>query len=222
MTKAKIWSKVRASIGALALLFTGAVHAQIPVTDGAAIATTIANQVESIAKWTQQFNQMKQQLENYQQQFASITGARGIGDLLDNPLIKNALPPDWASLLANVKSTAAFFTERAKFPVLVGRPKTNALFDVIAAQNATLSDLYTKSQGRLAQVQSLMGQIDSAFDPAAKSDLANRILSEQAMIQANTNLATMVAAQQKAELDTASRLAAQEFSCNEFKRAGGC
>jgi type IV secretion system protein VirB5 len=209
-----------AVVGALVFVFTGAAHAQIPVTDGAHIGLSITNQVESISKWAQQFSQLQQQIQQYQQQYAAITGARGMGGLLDNSGMNAGLPADWKNVLASIKSTSAFATERAKYPTPANRPKTNAMYDTMASQNASMSDLYAKSNQRLGNIQALTAQIDSANDPAAKADLTNRLVSEQNAIQANQNLVTILQSKQKQDLKEASREAQREYLCSEFKRTG--
>ena len=103
---------------------------------------------------------------------------------------------------------------------LSGLPKANALYDVIASHNAIMSDLYGKANSRLSLIQSLTAQIDSANDPAAKADLANRLISEQNAIQANQNLVTILQSKQKQELEVASQAAVKELSCKDFKRSG--
>jgi type IV secretion system protein VirB5 len=211
-----------AGIGALVFVFAGAAHAQIPVTDGAHIATSIVNQVESIAKWTTQFGQLQQQITQSKQQLDAITGARGMGTLLNNSAMNAALPADWQLVLANIKSTGAYTTERAKYPTLANRPKTNAMYDTMAAQNAVMSDLYTKSNNRLGLIQSLTAQIDSANDPAAKADLTNRLVSEQNAIQANQNLVTILQSKQRQDMKEAGRAAQKEYLCNEFKSVTPC
>ena len=215
-----ILKTTRAAIGALVFVFAGAANAQIPVTDVAHISTSIANQVESIAKWAQQFNQLQQQIQQYQQQYAAITGSRGMGALLDNTALKAALPADWQKVLTDVKKTSAYVTERGKYPTLSGLPKANALYDVIASQNAIMGDLYGKANNRLSLIQSLTAQIDSANDPAAKADLANRLISEQNAIQANQNLVTILQQKHRQELEEAALQATKENTCKEFKRSG--
>lgn len=215
-----ILKTTRAALGALVVVFAGAAHAQIPVTDVAHISTTVANQVEQIAKWAQQYNQLQQQITQYQQQYSAITGSRGMGALLDNTALKAALPADWQQVLTDVKKTSAYVTERGKYPTFGNLPKTNAMYDVIASQNAVMSDLYGKANNRLSLIQSLTGQIDSASDPAAKADLANRLISEQNAIQANQNLVTILQSKQKQDLEVASQAAVKELSCKDFKRSG--
>jgi len=202
------------------LVLLSTTHAQIPVTDGASITTQIRNQAENISKWILQFNQMKQQIEQYKMQFDAMTGARGMGTLLDNPLVKSALPDDWENLAASIKSTAEYKTERAKNPVFSGMPKINEMFDVIASNNAVISSLYKKSNYRIKQIQNLMTRIDTASDPAAKQDLANRLINEQNAIQANENLVTLLKEKQRQQLEAASQQAAKEYTCNEFQSTG--
>lgn len=214
-----IFKTARAAIGALVFVCAGAAQAQIPVTDVASISTSIANQVESIAKWSQQFSQLQQQIQQYQQQYAAITGPRGMAALLDNSALKAALPADWQQVLTDVKKTSAYITERKKYPTFSSAPKANSMYDVIASQNALMSDLYGKANSRLSLIQSLTAQIDSANDPAAKADLANRLISEQNAIQANQNLVTILQSKQKQELEAAAQLATQEHTCKEFKRS---
>ena len=215
-----ILKTTRAAIGALVFVFAGAAQAQIPVTDIAHITTSVTNQVESISKWAMQFNQLQQQITQYQQQYSAITGSRGMGALLDNSALKAALPADWQQVLTDVKKTSAYVTERGKYPTLSGLPKANALYDVIASQNAIMGDLYGKANNRLSLIQSLTAQIDSANDPAAKADLANRLISEQNAIQANQNLVTILQQKHRQELEEAALQATKENTCKEFKRSG--
>ncbi|WP_443112909.1 type IV secretion system protein [Herbaspirillum seropedicae] len=218
MNRKYILKATRAAIGALVVVFAGSAQAQIPTTDAASISASVSNHVESISKWTQQFAQLQQQIQQYQQQYAAITGSRGMGALLNNSALKAALPPDWQKVISDVKKTSAYITERGKYPTLSNAPKANAMYDVIASQNAIMSDLYGKANGRLDLIQKLTEQIDSANDPAAKADLSNRLISEQNAIQANQNLVTIIQSKQKQELESAAQQATKEHICKEFKR----
>lgn len=218
--KSTLIKAFRAFVVFAAASIIGHAHAQIPVTDVAQITTHVSNQVETIVKWGMQFQQLKQQIDQAKQQFESMNGARGMAQLLDNAGLKNVLPPEWQTILENVKKTSTYINERNQWPVLPNMPNTNAMYDTIASQNAVMTDLYKTSNERLKQVQQLMAQIDNAADPAAKQDLANRLVSEQNAIQANQNLVTVLQAKQKQELEAASSKAAKEFKCSEFKTSG--
>lgn len=194
-------------------------NAQIPVTDAAQISTHIANQVESIAKWSQQFQQMKTQIEQAQSQFNSMNGSRGMGNISDNEELRKLFISDLTAMLADIKKTDLYKNERAKYPNVANSPKLNAMYDTMAANNASLSDVYKKSNDRFKQVQELMTRIDTASDPAAKQDLANRLINEQNAIQASQYLVSLIQARQKIDLEAASAAAEKEYICAEFKKS---
>lgn len=200
----------------LAVCLAGNVHAQIPVTDGTSIATQVKNQVEQLGKWAQQYQQLQAQIDQYKKQYEAITGARGMGDLLNSSAAKTALPQDWQDLLSSIKTTQGYLKKRQQYPTLPNMPKTNSMYDTIASQNALMEDLYSKTNARINQVQQLMRQIDRANDPAAKMDLTNRLISEQNAIQATQNLVSILQSKQKQEMEEAGRLASQEITCLEF------
>lgn len=210
--------KCKIFICAVLALFLNVAHAQILVTDVAHIGTTVANQLETIAKWKQQYDQLKTQIEQYKQHYDAVTGPRGMAALLNSPLVNSALPPEWQSVLASVKKSTYYLTERRKYPTLPNSPKANEMFDLIASQNATMSTFYDQANARIEQIKSLMVEIDSADDPAAKMDLTNRLVSEQGQVQAHQNLIGILQAKQKQDLEVASQAAVKEISCKEFKR----
>jgi type IV secretion system protein VirB5 len=88
--------KVLAVLGVAGwMIFGNHAQAQVPVTDGAAIAQQIANQVETITKWKMQYDQMTSQINQMKQQYESLTGSRGLGNILNNPALREYLPADW-------------------------------------------------------------------------------------------------------------------------------
>lgn len=209
-------------------LFFSTAQAQIPVTDGVHIATSVFNEVETLAQWATQYGQMYEQIQQYQQQinqmkqqYNAITGARGMGGILSaTNAMQNYLPNDWQNVLSSVKSSSTYKLARGKYPTYSGMPKTNALYDVIAGHDASTSDMYNRASTQMADLRSLMGQIDGANDPAAKQDLMNRLVSQQNALQGTQNLITLMNSKQKQELEEAAVAAAKEHACSEFKRSG--
>lgn len=171
----------------------GVARAQIPVTD----AASIAQQVKQVASWAQQISAMKSQLDQQKQLFASMTGSRGIGNLLNNPALLDALPPDWQQVYQAMKNGG--------YSGLTGSAATirsaNSVFDACVAETGAAQTIcqrsaskgaqdkafaqtaYQSAQNRLANIQNLMGQIDNTPDPKAIADLQARIQTEQATIQ---------------------------------------
>ena len=80
------------------LSLSSVAFAQIPVTDGASIAQQVAAQVETIAKWKMQYDQMMSQIEQAKQQYESLTGSRGLGNIMNNPALRDYLPGDWQAV----------------------------------------------------------------------------------------------------------------------------
>lgn len=203
----------------VAACFAGKSYAQIPVTDGAQIGIHISNQVETIAKWASQFQQMKQQYDQAKLHYDAVRGARGMGGLLNATGVNISLPADWATAVNSFKYSAGFAPLRSQYPSFANTPKYNAMYDTIVVQKLSMDDFYKKANQRITQVSSLMAQIDSADDPAAKADLQNRIASEQNAIQANAQLVQLIKEKNMQDLEAAQREAKREFLCAEFKRA---
>lgn len=168
-------------------------HAQIPVTD----VMSLTQQIQQVAAWGQQIEAMRNQITNQQQLYGSLNGSRGIGQLLNNPALRDTLPANWQQVYASVMSGG--------YAGLTGPAKsirdTNAIYQCpstlpqdqlqrcyremnkTAQDKAFANDAYAASQKRLDNIQALMGQIDNASDQKTILDLQARIQSEQAMVQ---------------------------------------
>lgn len=176
----------------------GTVSAQIPVTDAASIAKSVANQVETIAKWQQQYQQMTSQINQLQQQYSAVTGSRGLGNIMNNPALRNYLPNDWQNVYDSVKSggysglsgrastiysQSRVFDACAQIPTADQKTACEARAVKPAQDQAFALDAYDMAKSRLTQIDGLMGQINATSDPKAIAELQGRIAAEQAMIQ---------------------------------------
>lgn len=208
------------AVAAVLTAWCGSAHAQIPVTDIAHITLDITDQAQTIAQWVQQFQYWDSQIQQMKSQFDAVQGARGMGLIFDKQSLKQALPQDWQSLISSVQAMPGYAANRQKYPTLPGRPAWNNLYDTLAGQKTLMSNLYTQSNQRITQINSLMTQIESAPDPAAKQDLANRLINEQNAVQANVNLVNVLKDMQGKELQEAGDAAVKEHACKEFKAAG--
>lgn len=178
---------------ALVIGFAGtAAQAQIPVTDIA----SLTQQMQQVASWAKQIAAMKDQLDSQKQLFESLNGGRGIGQLLNNPQLRNSLPSDWQGVYASVQSGGyAGLTGSAKairdanmiFNCNQKQGADRALCDREASKSAQDKAFsmaaYDSAQKRLDNIQNLMGQIDGASDAKTAADLQNRMQAENAMIQ---------------------------------------
>lgn len=181
--------------------------AGMPVIDAANLAQAVAQ----VRAWTTQLQGMEQQyvqlVQTYAQlqaTYSSLTGARGMQNLLPVSLAsRNYLPANAAQLTGVVNGTSA------AYPLLASQVQTtiqtNALISPQAlgslspsAQQfvrqsrqaaATLSMLSQQTQANASnnftRVQSLIGALGTTADTKASADLSGRIQSEQVMTQTN-------------------------------------
>nr|CAC79178.1 TraF protein [uncultured bacterium] len=192
----------RILVGALvAAAFVGAANAQIPVTvttQASDSPMTMAEFAANTARWAQQVEQMTSQIDQMKQQYQSITGSRGMGNIMDNPALRDYLPQDWQQVYDSVKSGG--------YAGLTGRGKQvyadNKVFDSCtyiktrdaqracearavkpSQDKAVALDAYDAAKSRLSQIDGLMARINTTQDPKAIAELQGRIAIEQAKIQ---------------------------------------
>jgi type IV secretion system protein VirB5 len=206
-----------------------AAHAQIPVTDGLSIAKQVVNQVETIAKWTAQYQQMVSQIDQAKQQYESLTGSRGLGNVMNDPALRDYLPGDWQAVYDSVKNGG--------YSGLSGTARTvydqNKVFDscghIVSTQQRTACearavkpaqdkgfalDAYNAAKSRINQIDGLMSKIDQTQDPKAIAELQGRIAAEQANIQnEQTKLqlyAMVAAAEEKVQVQRAREMSMKD------------
>ena len=141
---------------------------------------------------------MVSQINQMQQQYASMTGTRNLGQIMNNPSLRDYLPNDWQGVYDSVRTGG--------YSGLTGRAQSvyeaNKIYDACAhykvaeqrtaceahavkpsQDKAFALDAYDKAKGRLTQIDGLMSQINSTTDPKAIAELQGRIAAEQALIQ---------------------------------------
>ncbi|RMP10027.1 P-type DNA transfer protein VirB5 [Pseudomonas syringae group genomosp. 3] len=185
----------------LAALFAGAAQAQIPVTVTSQVTEspmTLAEFTSNTTRWTQQFTQMKSQIDQMRQNYESITGNRGMGRIYDDPKYRDYLPNDWQQVYDSVKQggwdglegrAAGIYSDNKiydscqSFGDTTQRNACQAQAVKPSQDKAYALDAYDQAKGRVSQLDQLMGQIDRTQDPKAIAELQGRIAAEQAMIQ---------------------------------------
>jgi type IV secretion system protein VirB5 len=181
-----------AAIALAAALCAGPAQAQgIPVIDLSNLMQTITQVRNDVTKITNQ----AQQIVQLQRQLESLNGVRNLGDVLNNPLLRNYVPAEAYTLLNAVHS--------AGYGGLSGTAKAlrdlgmvyncldlagDARKDCQAAlaqpyqQKGLLQDAMKSAAGRLSQIQSLMGQINATRDQKAVQEIQARIGAENALL----------------------------------------
>lgn len=171
-------------------------HAQWAVVDVGAIAQLM----QQVATLREQLETTRNQLTQARQQYESMTGRRGMEQLLAGT-VRNYLPPDWQALeralnglegnysaltiqLANMIEANAVLTpdqlaliSNQERQQLDGARKSAALLQVTSRR------ALEASSERFASLQQLINAIPNAEDTKAVQDLQARISAEQAMLQ---------------------------------------
>lgn len=206
-----------------------AAFSQIPVTDGASIAQSVVQQVETIAKWKLQYDQMMSQIDQAKQQYESLTGSRGLGNVMNDPILRDYLPGDWQAVYDSVKTGG--------YSGLSGTARTvydqNKVFDscghIVSSEQRTACEAravkpaqdkgfsleaYNAAKSRINQIDQLMNKINDTQDPKGIAELQGRIAAEQANIQnEQTKLqlyAMVAAAEDKVQLQRAREISMKD------------
>ncbi|MEE9937519.1 MAG: P-type DNA transfer protein VirB5 [Achromobacter xylosoxidans] len=214
------------------LATTAPAHASgIPVIDGASIADRAIKHAETIAKSAEQIAVLKDQLDSQRRQLESLTGVRNLGDILNNPAIREALPEDARQVLRKANVGGGEFGEVLKRiereERLTGNYETDRKNLDTRAENLTLRSQALMEQtqkamtARMTQVSKLQAQINQTEDPKAIADLQARLLVEQANIQVDQSRADGLQRQLQAEQALmeaqADKLAASAFSIDAIR-----
>lgn len=208
------------------------VHASgIPVVDGASIADRAIKHVETLAKYAEQIAVLRDQLESQRRQLEALTGTRNLGDILNNPAIRDALPADAREILRASNGGLGGIVDAVKRiereERLTGnyeqdKKNLDARAENLAVRSQAMMEQAQKAMSaRVKQVDQLQAQINQTQDPKAIADLQARLLVEQANIQADQTRADMLTRQIEAEQalmeQQAEKLADSSFSLSAIR-----
>jgi type IV secretion system protein VirB5 len=200
-------------MAALAILGAApAAHAQWAVIDVGAIAQLM----QEVQQMQQALQTAQNQLNQAKSEYNSITGLRGMQNLLSG-INRNYLPSTWSQLPtalaspiqsqigANAVLTASQIAALSPAEQQqLNAARGNAALLQVAAQQA-----YSTTSSRFASVQQLISAIATATDQKGILELQARIQAEQGMLQTdNTKLSVLYQAAQAQEW--ARRQTAQE------------
>ncbi|MGN6424269.1 MAG: type IV secretion system protein [Asticcacaulis sp.] len=180
--------------------------------------------VRQVQAWEQQYQQMTQSLAKaeatFQQakaQVDAVTGVRGFGDILNNPLLRNVVPADLSSTLTGLNSTGALSGKALELR------KASAVYDcgdmteagaevscqALLGQNAQVraiqQDTMVLLNERTTQIDALRGQIDATQDPKAIAELQARLEAEQAQVANDQNKIALANAMMAANAQAAAQ-----------------
>lgn len=159
--------------------------------------------VQQYAVLEQQLTTLRSQLSQAQQQYAALTGGRGMQQLLSG-VNRNYLPASWPDLSAVMQgSSGSYGTLAASVQGLVASNAVLSSQDVASLSPAEQAQLAAERQlpallqgltrqalsaasDRFTSLQQLINAIPTATDAKASLDLDARIAAEQTMLQNET------------------------------------
>lgn len=189
-------------------------HAGIPVIDVA----NLAQAVQQVVAWGQQYQQMVQQYQQLQAQFNSLNGSRGMASLVNNPQLRKYLPSDYQTILNNGYGNWQSIRNSAKvFDVnqtgLGSTTDTYKAYEANAKQaalnRATSEEGYKQASDRFDTIQVLLDKVNDAPDAKDMADLQARIQAEQVMMQNEQVKLAMLSQLAQAQRDLAIQAAAE-------------
>lgn len=176
------------------LIAVGASHARaggIPVIDAANLVQTVQQVVNDVT----QINHQVQQIRQLQMQIDSINGMRNLGNVFNDPHLKNYVPAEAFNHLnavntsgySGLNTTAKELRDMSMIyncMDLTGDARTRCQAGLAQPyqQKGLLQDAMKTAAGRLAQIQSLMGQINATTDQKSVQEIQARIGAENALL----------------------------------------
>jgi type IV secretion system protein VirB5 len=182
--------------GIVALCATHEARAQFAVIDVASVTQLIA-QAQTLA---QQLQALRSQITQAQQLYQSMTGSRGMQQLLNTSQL-NYLPTDWSqligamqgsggvygSLTADIASAITGNAVLSAAQVASLSPSEQASItnerQAVALLQGLVQEALTNSSGRFSDIQQLITAIPTASDQKGALELQATIGAELAMLQ---------------------------------------
>jgi type IV secretion system protein VirB5 len=202
--------------------------AQIPVTDVASITQRAMESAQQLTQLLNQLEQMKAQLQTMRNQldqakeaYKSMTGSRGMGQLLGNQNYER-IPTNWQQTLDMTNGTGQY----GNISSLAGKilktmggidpsvfSSVDQAYGRLAGDQAKATASYQAVQGtqyddaanRFGALKQLITKIDQAPDQKAILDLNARIGAQQVMLQ-NEQLKMLALAQLREAQQDAERI----------------
>jgi type IV secretion system protein VirB5 len=170
----------------------GSASAQgIPVIDVANLVQTVQQVMNDITE----INNQVQQISQLQAQVSSINGVRNLGNVFNNPLLMNYIPAKafnqfnalgfsgYGGLTSTGKSLRdAVMVYNCLDLNGAARTACQARLAQPYQQKGLIQDAMNAASGRLAQIQSLMNQVNATNDQKAILEIQARIGAESALL----------------------------------------
>ena len=194
MTRSSVRSALAAFAAGLMMLYASTpARAGIPVIDVAAIVQAMLDVINGIAQVENQY----QQIVGLGRQIESISHARSLGDVLNNPALQNYVPREATALVRGLES-GGYGAMTAASKALRDTQMTYNCLDVADAgrrtncqsslakpyqQKAFMEEALAKARDRVSQINSLMVRAGATVDQKEVQEVTARIAAENALLQ---------------------------------------
>ena len=180
--------------------------------------------VKQVQAWEQQYQQMAQGLakaeatfQQVKSQVDALTGVRGFGNLLNNPLLRNVVPADLSKTLADLNASGALSGKALSIrngtavytcndiKNAAAKVSCQALLGQTAQAQAYQQDAMALLNQRTTQIDELRAQINATQDPKAIAELQARLEAEQAQVGNDQNKIALANAMIQANAQAAAQ-----------------
>ena len=168
-----------------------AARAQFVVFDPANLSNNVMDEIENYVQYLNAVETEMHEYQQLQQQYASLDGVRTYQELLNDPLVREFLPPGWENILAGVATSCAGASGNAFAQCLTTKSDQ--------ADQSLLTEAESQVNARRNNVQSLINQLSTATDAKDTADLNTRMNGEIANVL--TEIADLQLAQEQEALD---------------------
>jgi type IV secretion system protein VirB5 len=218
------------AVGA-AVFGSPAANAGIPVIDVAALTQAIQEVVawgQQYGQMTQQYQQMLQQYQQLVQQYNALTGTRNLGDILNNPALRQAVPSgtqlmsSYSSINANGFGGLSNAAQALRSATAIYNCEGRSGADLQLCQAASVTNAQNQANyqsaldlmsQRTTQIQSLQTSINATSDPKSIAELQARIAAETTQVNNDANRLALM----RALADSQDRLLQQQYRERELK-----
>jgi type IV secretion system protein VirB5 len=220
---------------ALGLGMSTPAQAQIVVSDPGSMAQRVLQWVVEAEQFVEQLAKMKLQYDMLKDAYDAATGARSLGDVFDNPLLRQYLPAEWVEIYDRVNKLGYNAMTQAQREIY----QANQAFDACAStkdeeERLTCEALAIQASvkkglivpaiqmtaQRSLQIQALMKKMGETKDMKEAAEIQGRIDAENAQIansQAEIQMFQIRADTEKELLEQRAR----EQNAETFEKRGG-
>lgn len=212
-------------------------QAQVPVTITSDIPATV-NQIETIAKWMEQLSAMGKQLDQMKQLYGTLQGARNMGSLLNNDLLKQYLPEDYTGAARAMQDNGgAFAGISGAIDDIVRANQLRSCAQLNAdpamrlrctqqwrqlALQKHIGDLgYRKAAENIRNLQTFVGSINASTDQKTIAEVQARIQVETVRLQNEQIKLSAIQSMQESDRQLRRQAASDGFNAGMARGAAG-